>query len=382
MLYSDKIPYESCKGPAYILDLERLESNLQLIDKVQKDAGVSIIMALKAYANWRTFPLIGNYLSGATASSLNEARLIYEEMGAKVHAYFVAYRQDEFDELLKYCSHITFNSVGQYERFKDKITSSGYEISVGLRVNPEFSLVETDLYNPASPGSRLGIAPDSLVNGWPEGIDGLHFHTLCESTSFDLEKTLEALEEKYGQFFPQLKWINMGGGHLMTRADYDTKHLIGLLKGFKEKHKLDIIMEPGSAIVWRTGELVAEILDIHEARGIKTLILDVSFTAHMPDTLEMPYRPDVIGQIEASKEGFAYRIGGLSCLSGDYLAEYYFAQPLEIGQKLIFADMIHYTTVKTTMFNGINHPSIMHWDGKSLETVRSFGYEDYKNRMA
>lgn len=382
MLYSENIPYDKCLSPAYVLDLERLESNLKLIASVQNRAGVSIIMALKAFANWRTFPLVGKYLSGATASSLNEARLIFEEMGTKVHAYFVAYREDEFDAVMGYSSHITFNSLSQYEKYKTKIEASEHDISIGLRVNPEYAIVETDLYNPASPGSRLGMAPDAFPNGWPEGVEGLHFHTLCESSSFDLENTLKALEEKFGHFFPKLKWINMGGGHLITKSGYDVEHLVDLLKAFKQKHKVDIILEPGSAITWQTGELVSEILDIHEARGVKTVILDVSFTAHMPDTLEMPYRPFINGQVEETEGVFSYQIGGLSCLSGDYHKAYHFDKPLEVGQKLVFGDMIHYTTVKTTMFNGINHPAIVHWDGNSFQLVRTFDYYDYKNRMA
>ena len=382
MKFNKNIPYEDCPCPAFLLDKDRLEENLKLIASVRDQAGIHIIMALKAFANWRVFPLIGEYLNGATASSLNEARLIYEEMGSKVHSYFVAYKEGEFDEVMKYSSHITFNSLNQYNRFRDRIASSGYEISIGIRVNPEFSTVETDLYNPASPGSRLGEAPNVFDLGWPEGAEGLHFHTLCESDSADLVATLGAIEEKFGAHLPQLKWVNMGGGHLMTRKDYDVQLLIDTLVSFKEKWGVDIILEPGSAISWQTGELVSEILDIHEARGIKTLILDVSFTAHMPDTLEMPYRPDILGQVEKSEQTHQYRVGGLSCLSGDYLMDYSFDKELSVGDKIVFLDMIHYTTVKTNMFNGISHPAIVHWDNNAFDVKREFGYEDYKHRMA
>jgi carboxynorspermidine decarboxylase len=382
MVYSEKIPYDTVPCPAFVLDLERLKSNLQLISKVQESAGVHIILALKAFANWKTFPLIGSYLKGATASSLNEARLINEEMGCKAHSYFVAYKQEEFEQVLKLSSHLTFNSIEQYLRFKNQINESGNPVSVGIRINPEYSSVDTDLYNPSSPGSRLGLPAEAFQSGWPEGVDGIHFHTLCESNSYDLEKTLQVIEEKFGAHLHRLKWINMGGGHGMTSKDYDTEHLIQLLTAFRTKYNLDIILEPGSAIAWQTGELVAEVLDIHEAKDIKTLILDVSFTAHMPDTLEMPYQPHIKGQVKASDAAFNYRIGGLSCLAGDFLKDYWFDKPITIGQRIVFGDMMHYTTVKTTMFNGIGHPSILHWDGKHIDAIKSFGYLDYKNRMA
>jgi carboxynorspermidine decarboxylase len=381
--------YQNTPSPAYILDKKRLRKNLELIAHVQKEAGVEIILALKGFSMWTVFPFVKEYLSGATASSLNEARLIYEEMGVKAHTYAVAYMPDEFEEILKYSKHMVFNSVAQWERFRPRVEAYAEKISCGIRVNPEYSEVETDLYNPAAPGSRLGEVETAFKNGLPEGIEGLHFHTLCESTSFDLEKTLQAFENKFGHLLPHIKWVNMGGGHLMTKKGYDTGHLIKILKAFKNKWKVEVVLEPGSAIAWQTGDLVATVLDIHESRGIKTAIMDISFTCHMPDTLEMPYRPKITGATDPApsdspKRGeYKYRIGGVSCLAGDYMSEYSFEKELQVGDRLIFEDMLHYTTVKTTMFNGVRHPDIciLHESGM-LEVVRRFKYEDYRGRMS
>jgi carboxynorspermidine decarboxylase len=378
------IDYQQVPSPSFVLEEARLRRNLELINSVQERAGVSIILALKGFAMWRAFPLVGSYLHGATASSLHEARLIYEEMGVKAHTYSPAYLPAEFAEIMRYSSHITFNSLNQYHHYREQLPSASHPISAGLRVNPEYSEVEVDLYNPAAKGSRLGEAPDNLAAGLPAGIEGLHFHTLCESTSYDLEKVLAAFEQHFSRFFPQLKWVNFGGGHLMTRQGYDIEHLIGLLRRFREKYGLEVILEPGSAIAWETGELVATVLDIVENRGVKTAIIDASFTAHMPDTLEMPYRPRIAGALAEPLPGKpAYRIGGVSCLAGDYMAEYSFEQPLQVGDQLVFQDMIHYTMVKTTTFNGVKHPDICLWreDG-SLEIVRQFGYQDFKGRLS
>lgn len=378
------IPYDQIPSPAYVLDLKLLRRNLELIQKVQKEAGVNIILALKGFAMWRVFPMVGQYLKGATASSLNEARLIFEEMGTKAHTYSPAYLPEEFEETLRYSSHITFNSINQYLRYREVLQNWPEHVSAGLRVNPEYSEVEVDLYNPAAPGSRLGEMVETFGGKLPEGIEGLHFHTLCESSSYALEKALEAFEARFAPFFPQLKWVNFGGGHLMTRKDYDTDHLIGLLRRFRERYNLEVILEPGSAIAWETGVLVSTVLDIIESRGVRTAIVDVSFTAHMPDTLEMPYRPRIIG---ASAEPIAgkptYRIGGVSCLAGDYMQAYSFEQELKPGDRLVFEDMIHYTMVKTSMFNGVKHPDICIWhENEELEIVRRFEYEDYKRRLS
>lgn len=373
--------YSSLTGAAYVLHEDKLIRNLELIRSVKEEAGVSIILALKGFAMWRMFPLVAEYLDGATASSLFEARLIYEEMGCKAHTYCAAYTDREFDELASISHHMVFNSVNQYLHFREKLRNQYPEISCGLRVNPGFSKVEVDMYNPTAPGSRLGIDAENLKDGIPTGIEGLHFHALCENNSYDLEETLAVFEAKFGHLLHGLKWVNMGGGHLMTREGYDTAHLVRLLRQFKEKYQVEVILEPGSAIAWQTGDLVAHVVDIVDNHGIKTLMTDVSFTAHMPDTLEMPYRPGIVGTKDYETP-YRYRIGGTSCLSGDFMYEYNFEHEVKIGSKLIFLDMIHYTIVKTTMFNGVRHPDIylLHLDGK-LECQRRFSYEDYKNRM-
>ncbi|MCB0661787.1 MAG: carboxynorspermidine decarboxylase [Saprospiraceae bacterium] len=376
--------YTQIKGPAFVLDEQALENNLSLIQKVRDQSGVQIILALKGFAMWKVFPKVFQYLNGATASSLYEARLIFEEMGTKAHTYCVAYRPEEFEELCSYSSHMTFNSIKQFNRFIDQLKDNHPEISPGIRVNPEYSEVETELYNPAAPGSRLGEVIDNFGGNLPAGVEGLHFHTLCESSSYDLEKTLAVFETKFGKFFPFLKWVNFGGGHLMTRKGYDTEHLVNLLRAFKERYPhLEVILEPGSAIAWDTGPLVANVLDIHKSHGIQTLILDVSFTAHMPDTLEMPYRPKVRGAGDPVEGKPTYRLGGTSCLAGDYMFEYSFTNEVQVGDKIILEDMMHYTMVKTTMFNGVHHPDICIWTKEQkLETVRKFSYEDYKNRLS
>ncbi len=374
---------EHITSPYFLIEEAAFKKNLEVLQTVQKEAGVSIILALKAFATWRMFPVVGQYLSGATASSLNEARLIYEEMGKKAHTYAVAYLPDDFEALLQYSSHLTFNSVHQYRKYQAQVKSFPEKISCGIRVNPEYSEVTTDLYNPAAKGSRLGVTEVAFADGLPEDIEGLHFHTLCESTSYELEKTLAVFEQKFGQWLPQLKWVNMGGGHLITRKDYNVAHLIEVLKNFKMRYpNLDIILEPGSAIAWQTGTLVSTILDIVENRGVQTAIVDVSFTAHMPDTLEMPYRPKITGATDAVEGKPTYRIGGVSCLAGDYMAEYSFDTPLKVGQELIFEDMIHYTMVKTTMFNGVKHPSIcLKKEDGTIELLRAFVYEDFRSRL-
>lgn len=369
-----------------MLDESLLRQNLQLIDRVQKEAGVQIILAFKGFAMWRAFPIVREYLNGATASSLSEARLCYEEMGVKAHTYAVAYVPKEFGKIMSYSSHITFNSLSQYRRYRSKLSKSATPISAGIRVNPGWSPVDTPLYNPAAPGSRLGEPAENFKGQLPEGVEGLHFHVLCESSSHDLEKTLAYFEQQFGAFLPKLKWVNFGGGHLMTRKGYDVAHLIQVLQSFKARYpNLNVLLEPGSAIAWDTGVLVATVLDIVKNAGVKTAILDVSFTAHMPDTLEMPYRPRVRGASAdpVPDKKVAYRLGGVSCLSGDYMSEYFFEKPLKIGQKLVFEDMMHYTMVKTTTFNGVTHPSIAIWrpDG-TLDVVRRFGYTDYKRRLS
>lgn len=368
-------------APAFVLEEAKLKANLEKIASVQQAADIDIILALKAFSNWPLFPLVHQYLKGATASSLAEARLIYEEMGCKAHTYSPAYLPEELAELLTYSSHITFNSLNQYRLHGAEAKAAG--VSVGLRVNPEYSEVETDLYNPASSTGRLGETLPNLAQGLPDGIEGLHFHTLCESSSYTFERTLAAFEQKFSRFFPQLRWVNFGGGHLITRADYDKDHLVSVLRAFKQRYPhLKVIMEPGSAIAWETGFLLTRVLDVIENHGVKTAILDVSFTAHMPDTLEMPYRPKVRGATDAKANQPTYRLGGVSCLAGDYMTEYSFSKDLQIGDHLILEDMIHYTMVKTTMFNGVKHPDIvmLREDGNA-EVLRQFTYEDFRGRL-
>ena len=376
------------KEPVYIIEETLLRRNLQLIANVAKEADVEIILAFKAFALWKTFPIFREYINSTTASSLSEARLALEEFGAKAHTYSPAYTDEEIDDIVRCSSHLTFNSLSQYERFNDRVEGKA---SIGLRVNPEYSEVGTMLYNPCAPGTRFGITADKLPETLPANIEGFHCHCHCESGADVLERTLVHIEEKFSKWFPQLKWLNLGGGHLMTRKDYDVSHLINILKGLHGRYPwLKIILEPGSAFAWQTGPLVSHVVDIVEDKGIRTAILDVSFTCHMPDCLEMPYMPEVRGaeiveessSLQSQTSEYVYRLGGNSCLSGDFMSSWRFDHELKVGEEVIFEDMIHYTTVKTCMFNGISHPALamLHKDGK-LEILRRFGYEDYRNRM-
>jgi carboxynorspermidine decarboxylase len=377
------IDYSKIPSPCYVIDEERFRNNLSLIKHVSQESGAEIILAFKGFAMWGVFDILKEYFSGAAASSLHEARLCFEEVGSPAHTYSPVYKSDEFKKILRYSSHLTFNSVDQYKKYLSILKKHTGKISPGLRINPEFSDVNQSIYNPCSPGSRLGITADELNKGMPEGIEGLHFHVLFESDSFSLEKVLKIVEAKFGRFFPLLKWINMGGGHLMTRKDYDTSHLINIIKDFRKRTGLHVILEPGSAFAWEAGELVATVEDIIENQGIKTAILDVSFTDHMPDCLEMPYKPKILGATDPDADKQTYRLGGNSCLSGDFMGEWSFNNELNPGDRIIFLDMIHYTMVKTTTFNGVRHPSIGIWtrDGK-FRLIRKFGYKDYKKRLS
>lgn len=369
--------------PFYIVYEDRLRANLRIINDVAERSGAKIIMAFKANALWRTFPIIAEYCRNCTASSLNELRLGAECLGGEIHTYTPAYTDANIDEFIARSSHITFNSLSQLKKYGEQARRGG--VSTGLRVNPRCSVIETDLYNPALPGSRFGVGREDLADGLPEGVEGLHFHALCESTSYDLEKVLESFERDFGHLLPSLKWVNMGGGHLMTRKDYDREHLIKVLAAFRERHpNLEVILEPGSAFTWQTGDLVSSVVDVVEDRGIHTAILDVSFACHMPDTLEMPYLPDVAESCDKEdSDGRTWRLGGNSCLSGDFKGDYFFKTAPIPGDRLTLKDMNHYTTVKTTMFNGIQHPDLVlqRADG-SCEYLRRFDYEDYKNRMS
>lgn len=367
-------------SPCFVLQEDRLKKNLQLMKEVQERSGAKIILAFKGFAMWSTFPLIREYLGGATASSLHEARLCVEEMGVASHTYMVAYPPREFQQIAQLSSHMTFNSWTQWERFADQVPD---KVSCAIRVNPGWSDVGTDLYNPAGPNSRLGVSHKDMPEQLPAKIEGLHFHVLCESDAYALENVLEHLESRFGNYLDQVKWLNMGGGHLMTSEGYDVDHLVALLKTFREKHNLDIILEPGSAVAWQTGDLHATVLDIVDRGGVKTAIADISFTCHMPDCLEMPYRPMITNAHQDVDQGkYAYRIGGVSCLAGDFLEAYGFDQELKPGDPLIFEDMMHYTMVKTTVFNGVQHPAIGVVRNGAFKLIREFGYQDYKSRLS
>ena len=385
--------FEGINKPVYVLEEDRLRNNLKLISGVAKRADVEIILAFKAYALWKTFPIFKEYINATTASSLSEARLGYEEFGKPTHTFSPAYTDYEIDEIARCSSHISFNSLSQYERHHLRAHKANAELSFGLRVNPEYSEVETLLYNPCAPGTRFGVTSDLLPEQLPADIEGFHCHTLCESSPEEFQRTLAHIEEKFSKWFSQLKWINFGGGHLMTRKDYNVDLLVEILTDFHKRYPhLHVILEPGSAFGWQTGPLVSQVVDVVENKGIRTAILNVSFTCHMPDCLEMPYHPKVRGaetienvenEVELMKEHpYVYRLGGNSCLSGDFMRAWKFEHELKIGENVIFEDMLHYTTVKTNTFNGISHPAIaLARSNGDLEILREFGYADYKNRM-
>lgn len=396
MIESDIRPddYGRFPSPCYIVEERLLRRNLQLIHDTARRADCQIILAFKAFALWRTFPIFREYIDATTASSLNEARLAAEEFGSPAHTYSPAYTEEEFPQIVACSSHITFNSLTQYERFYPMVEASGREVSCGIRINPEYSEIEVDLYNPCAPGSRFGILASQLPDELPRGIEGFHCHCHCESDSSALAHTLRHIEERFGAWLPRLKWLNLGGGHLMTRRGYDIDLLVETIQGLRRRYpNLQIILEPGSAFAWQTGPLLSQVVDIVENKGIRTAILNVSFTCHMPDCLEMPYQPTVRGAVtlpsewaEAAKEAPAashlYRLGGNSCLSGDFMGTWAFDHELQVGEYILLEDMIHYTTVKTCMFNGIGHPAIamLRTDG-SVEVLRRYGYEDYRDRM-
>lgn len=367
-------------SPCYVLDEAKLRSNLELMQRVQNESGAGIILALKGFAMWSAFPLVRRYLKGCTASSSWEAELAADTFGAEVHAYSPAYKERDMEVMLKHCNHISFNSLSQWRRYQKQVLDAG--ISAGIRINPEQPEADTELYDPSAPGSRLGILASQLEGEDLSGIEGFHVHNLCECDSYALERTLAAVENKFGQYLHQLKWINLGGGHLMTREGYDVDHLIQQLKRLRETYDVEVILEPGSAVAWQTGNLICEVVDVVENAG-QIAILDISATAHMPDVLEMPYRPVITNAGEPDALAYNYRLGGNSCLAGDVIGTWSFDNALQAGDRVIFEDMIHYTMVKTTFFNGVEHPSIgIIRENGQFELVREFDYQDFKSRLS
>jgi len=375
------IDFSKVPSPCYVIDERLLRNNLARMQRVKEAAAVDLLVSLKAFSNWGVFSIFKEYGFGASASSANEARLAFEELGVKAHTYAPAYDDRYVADVLKYSSHVSFNSLHQFRKY-GKIASHG-GVSIGLRVNPEFSDSPYDIYNPCKPGSRFGMTAEQLGDVLPEGVEGLHFHTLFEADSMALENALGVFEKKFGRFLSRLKWVNMGGGHLITKKNYDLPHLIKLLTDFRNQYNLGIMLEPGSAFTYQTGYLLSTVLDIVENNGIRTAILDVSFTCHMPDCLEMPYQPVILGATGEREGKPTYRMGGVSCLAGDFMGNWSFDKELKPGDKIIFDDMIHYTTVKTTMFNGVPHPSIGIWNDQSgWRLIKGFHYQDYKNRLS
>ncbi len=372
--------YSAAPSPAFVLDEASLRANLEHLRQVAQASGAKIICALKGFAFYESFELVRQYLPGVTASSLSEARLGKEEFGGEVHAYCPAYIPADFDGIAQIASHITFNSLPEFERYRDRLAGS----SAGLRINPEYAEVETDLYNPCVPGSRLGVTEAMLGPKLPPGIEGLHFHTLCEKGADTLSRTLDHVHARFGHLLAQAKWLNMGGGHAITREGYDDALLVQLVHDVKRRYPNleSVILEPGSAVGWQTGVLVGTVLDIVQNGQTRTAMLDVSFSAHMPDTLEMPYRPAVVGDLGPEGEGERYHLGGQTCLAGDFKPDYVFDHELEVGERLVFLDMIHYTMVKTTTFNGVNLPAIaIRRESGEIDVRKTFGFEDYKRRI-
>jgi len=377
------IDFNSLPSPCYIVDERLLIKNLEMLHSIQKRTGCSILLAQKGFSMHAVFPLIGNYLKGVTSSSLFEARLGYEKMGKEVHIYAPAYIDEEFDQILKYCDHIVFNSFDQWNKFKGKVKNdSSKKVQCGIRVNPEYSEIETPIYNPCYENSRLGVTLSNFKPEELEGIDGLHFHTMCEQNSDTLERTIKVVDSKFGRFIKKMKWINLGGGHHITRPDYDVETLVRSILYFKDKYGVDVYLEPGEAVALNTGFLVSTVLDIVN-NGMNIAILDASAACHMPDVLEMPYRPNIIDAGEPEEYLYTYRLGGNTCLAGDIIGDYSFKEPLKPGDRLVFCDMAHYTMVKNNMFNGVNLPSIaLYRQEEGLKIIRKFGYEDFSTRLS
>lgn len=378
------LPYDvaSLPTPCYLVDESLLTRNLEILKSVSDRTGCKILLAQKGFSMFSVYPLIGKYLDGTTASSLFEARLGREEMGKETHIFSPAYREDEFKDITRVCDHIVFNSFSQWQKFRSLVQNAGRKIECGIRINPEYSEVETGLYDPCGSYSRLGVTLDNFREEELDGIDGLHFHTMCEQNSDVLKRTIKAVDERFGRFIRRMKWINFGGGHHITRENYDIETLIECIRFMQEKYGVDVYLEPGEAVALNAGFLVSKVLDIME-NGMNIAILDTSAACHMPDVLEMPYRPNIIGAGKPNERKYTYRLGGPTCLAGDIIGDYSFDQPLKPGNSLIFCDMAHYTMVKNNTFNGLNLPSIVYYSSsKGIQVIKQFGYEDFKSRLS
>ncbi len=375
------IDFSKVKTPCFVVDRRLLQKNLEVLADVQKRTGCKILLAQKGFSMYSLYPEIAKYLYGTTASSLNEARLGYEEMGGETHIFAPAFRDEEFDGILGIVDHIVFNSFSQWEKFKGRVIGyEGKHIECGIRVNPQYSELEHEIYDPSHKHSRLGVTQANFEPAKLEGIDGLHFHTMCEQNSDTLERTVEVFEEKFGKYLYDMKWVNFGGGHHITRADYDVDRLVNIVNRIKEKYGVQVYLEPGEAVALNAGYLAVSVLDIIQ-NEMDIAIIDSSASCHMPDVIEMPYRPYIVGSGQAGEFAHTYRIGGMTCLAGDIVGDYSFSEPLNAGDKLIFTDMAIYSMVKTNTFNGINLPSIAIADDDGIKVVKEFGYEDFKRRL-
>ncbi|MEW4369382.1 carboxynorspermidine decarboxylase [Paenibacillus kandeliae] len=376
------IDYSAVPSPSYVVDERLLVKNLEILDSVQQRTGAHILLAQKGFSMHALYPLVGQYLKGVTSSSLFEARLGYEKMGKETHVYAPAYVDAEFDEIMQYSDHIVFNSFSQWHRFKDRVQNAGKPISCGIRINPEYSEIEVPLYDPCYNNSRMGTTLDNFNPDDLDGIDGLHFHTMCEQDSDTLERTLQVVEEKFGKYMHDMKWVNFGGGHHITREGYDLETLCRCITHIKETYNVEVYLEPGEAIALNAGYLVATVLDTMK-NGMDIAILDTSAECHMPDVLAMPYRPHIIGSGKAGEHPYTYRLGGLTCLAGDIIGDYSFPEPLQPGDRLVFTDMAIYSMVKNHMFNGVNLPSIVSYnDEEGIRVIREFKFEDFSGRLS
>jgi carboxynorspermidine decarboxylase len=376
------LPWDRLPSPAFILDKPLLRRNMQLVDQLRKDTGIRVLLALKGFSMYHVFDEMRRYLDGSTASSLHEARLGQEDFGGETHIFAPAFRPNEFEDIAGRVTHVSFNSITQFNRFAPDLFRINPAAQAGIRINPEYSPVGVSLYNPCAPGSRLGVRSVEMPERLPQSVRFLHCHNLCESDAEGLSGTLEAIEQRFGPWLDQVDELNLGGGHLITRPGYDLALFRSVVADFQKRHPhLSLLIEPGSALVWDTGYLLTRVLDIINTSETPVALLDSSISTHMPDVIEMPYRPAVLGEVPSGNSVYTYRFGGLTCLAGDFVGDYSFDRPLQPGDPVVFLDMMHYTMVKTTTFNGVNLPEIGIWDGLEYQTIKKFGYEDFRSRL-